>query len=413
MTKLTKKNQIWTIKPTEEDIWNAIEYAKKSLNWTFNRMGKQGKWSWYNRMMRILFGVLGQNSLIKEVNKRCKNKTGKTFTKDWNDYRSEDAFDLFLPNNEHLLDLKCFNHFPDKDDPKIRPPFSLDYFIKNISYAGADYRKFFPCLIPADQFRTKKTPKDYYSFGVISSPNYISNKKDYNRQDHFLISSFMIQTGSMGHFLMYKKLIQEREKEGRGFDITLHRKAMDLLNEPISLSLGYEKEGGFHEDKFELKPNEKYEVNDISGVSFLRIRNNSIKKSLGEIVMQIRNNFTRPVYNYKRLNINKLPDKGKYVFKPEDFADLFPPGPINIYFIGFISHNDFKKCMKDYHCWVHPIDKESKYLNRKGTPNIPGFMHPRSTCYIYPNIYRGGLQNKNNYVLPKDLTNMDEICTIL
>ncbi|MCK4477897.1 hypothetical protein KAU88_05155 [Candidatus Bathyarchaeota archaeon] len=411
MTLLTKENQIWRIEPSKKTSINAVRYASMSVNWTFNRLAiKASPWTWYIRMMRIVSGVAVQQCLIRELEKR-----GKKIIKDLSDYRTEDTFDLALPNGE-ILDSKASNYYVDYVGPEIRPNFSLKYLIENKDYCGKDYRSFFPCLVPAEQFNVKrKRHKDYYLFAIVTCINFIRDKLT-GREDDWLIAAVPMD---LGNFLNYKKLVQAREEEGKGISLsfsvshnhTLEKYIPSKKKKTHKFYVGYEKDGNFSEEMVELGLNKAHEFPNISGFSYVRMDREEFETFHALIKMKIRNHLTKKMLNTRFKNINKLPQK-VFSFGRKHFANLYPPKS-EFFFLGWISYESFKERMASLPCYGPPKDKIDKYSNTEGVPSRPGLLYPRTTCFIYPNVWRGGMRNKNFYVLPRDLRTMDELLKIV
>jgi len=409
LTSLTDKSQIWETILSDTHITNAVHYAAKSVNWTFNRLAISGEWATFKRMMRIVTGVAAQQCLMSQVQKK-----GKVVTKDWSDYRTEDTFDLALPDGK-IADTKASNHYREYDTPKIRPKFSLDYLIKCKDYSGRDYRLFFPCAVPVEQFDVKrKRPKDYYIFTVISSPTDFISERMKGRDKAFLVAT--VPPG-LGNFLNYKKLVAAREAAGAGISLTFSIGPQAKINEYLSpgkrskVYAGCERDGGFFEERIELEEGSSASINDISGFSYLRMDSKEFECFSNILNMEVSNHLTEEIYDSGLRNINLLPQK-IHRFTKESFANLYIPQS-KIYFLGWIDRSTFEQKRKKLPCYGPPKDRMNKYSNTDGTPPILGVLYPRSTCYIYPNVYRGGFINKNYYVLPRDLREMDELLDIV
>ncbi|MDH5687041.1 MAG: hypothetical protein OEZ48_04170 [Candidatus Bathyarchaeota archaeon] len=384
---------------------DAVRYASRSVNWTFNRLAiRASEWTWYKRMMRIVTGVTVQQCLISELQRR-----GIAVLKDWSNYRTEDTFDIGLPAGR-ILDVKSFAHYREYDKPKIRSKFTLRYLIENRNYEGADYRRFFPCLVPSEQFDVKtRRHKDYYIFAIVSSINFI-REKFAGRKGGYYISVVPMQ---LGDFLNYKKLVLAREEEGKGISITFSLKSEAKLDKylrggekrSIGVYIGYEKAGEFREEAFDLKEGDSIDLSNLSGFSYVRVDKEDFKDFVGCLTMEIENLLDKEVLSgFKNRNI--LPQTN-YAFRKEHFANLYLPES-RIFFLGWIDRKSFVRRRAKLPCYGPPNDKVNKYLNREGVPPIPGVLYPRTACFFYPNIWGAGLINKNYYVLPRDLNIMDE-----
>ena len=228
MTKLETPGQILNFEILPEEVEKGVDYAKKSLPWTFNRMGiQEGDWTWYYRMMKIVVGVTVQEKLIDVLEER-----GVRIEKDWTNYRTEDVFDLSFPEGIKL-DVKSFNHYPEYNGG-LRQYFTKEFLIQNRNYYGSEWGKFFPCLVPKGQINRD----DLFIFAIISSSNYMRNKLE-DRERHFVITS---PAALWGNFLNHKKIIKAREEKDAPLDLTFTlRNNVSLDNTPLKFHFGYEK----------------------------------------------------------------------------------------------------------------------------------------------------------------------------
>jgi hypothetical protein len=396
MDKVTSIKDIWKLDIEKANETKGVKYASKSIPWTFNRMGIQdGDWTWYYRMMKISVGVMVQESLLKKLKEK-----GVQIEKQWKNYRTEDTFDLTPPSGIKI-DVKSFNHYVEYDG-KIRPEFSLNYMMENKSYSGNEWSKFFPWLIPYDQ----RKREDLFIFAVLSSPNYIKKKLG-DRDRNFILTSPPM---GWGFFFNNKKIILKREEEGKFLDLKFKLVGNSSLSQdPIDFTIGYEAGAKFHEEKISLKNGKQTAVNGASSLAYIKIDRKNLAAFNGQLRVYFENNLRKPILSgAKMVDLNRPPEEFWAVNKSM-FGDLYLPKPANLYFIGWITSEEAEKRRVTYPSYAHPLDKIDKRLNQKGNSNEGSLMFPRSCCYVYPNTHRGGLKNKNFYVLTSDLNTMDSL----
>ena len=163
MRKLKTKKDVWVLTPSANDLKAGAYYAAVSLPWTFNRMmlnttsaGQQ------HRALNIAKGIVGQDMLKREM-----KRVGIKAQTQRKSYRDEDLFDFNAEIGGTLtkLDLKSVNYFTNYS-PIGRKPFSVDLLMKYARYAGADWRTFFPMLVPHTQIEQSK---EGYCFAIACS----------------------------------------------------------------------------------------------------------------------------------------------------------------------------------------------------------------------------------------------------
>jgi hypothetical protein len=395
MKKVTKRRDIWEIDVSKQSEEMGVLYASKSLPWTFNRLGvREGPWTWYYRMMNINKGVMTQESLLGRL-----RKDDVDIEKEWKDYRTEDTFDLRAPNSTRI-DVKSLNYYTDYKSAK-RPEFSLEYLLENSEYSGNEWSKFFPWLVPCDQLKKN----DLFIFALLCSQNY-NSKRMGGRDKSFIVTS---PPAAWGSFLNHKKIILAREEDKKGLDLKFKlTQNVTLGGEPVEFEVGYEKAGKFFEQKLVLKNGRSDTIEGTSSLAYIRMEKHQIAAFIGKLLITFKNHLKRPVTSGQKLvDLNRAPSDCWEVTKGM-YGDLFIPKPMKLYFIGWIERNRFDEVRQSYPPYAHPIDAQSKERNQPGRSNENGLLFLRSCCYIYPNVFRGGLKNKNYYVLTHDLNVMDE-----
>lgn len=401
MKKVRTIGDIWELPISIETEMKGVDYASKSLPWTFNRMGiKAHAWTWYYRMMKINVGVMVQETLLTKL-----RLSGAKIDKEWKNYRTEDTFDL-VTSDGIKIDVKSLNYYPEYDG-KIRPKFSLEYLIKKRSYSGEKWAKFFPWLIPRGQVKRD----DLFIFALLSSPNYMSKKLG-DRNKNFLITS---PPAIWGDFFNNKKIILAREKQTKGLDLKFKLiKNSNLTNDSVRFWIGFEKAGKFLERKIILQNGKSKTIKNTSSLAYVRVGKTDMPLFTGELVVSYKNHLCSSVISGGKFrDLNQPPSEPYWRIKRSMFADLFLPKPATLYFIGWIERNEFQKRREKYPSYAHPVDLNDKTVNQLGRSDEAGLMFTRSCCYIYPNVFRGGLKNRNYYVLTKDLNRMADLKDVL
>lgn len=433
MKTLEQEQDIWKLQPNKKDLIAAAKYAAITLPWTFNRMFKNTSSRGQNdRALNIAKGIVAQ-----EVLRRKLSEVGIKAETERKSYRDSDLFDfkIFLNGNPILMDIKSFNYYTDYKSYG-REDLSSSLIIGNADYPGPDWRRFFPMLVPHTQIRQDK---EAYCFAISSS---IDFRRDIstNRND-FMISAF--PHGEIMPFLSDKRLILEREAKENGIyiDITLRQEKSLFKNENLNLIV----KGEWNEEqsfvKIELQANKKIEnIGPFSAISSFEIDKESYDKFIdSSIEIEISDNhLSKPVLNSSKRNVNKIPDKN-LVIEREDFCNLVLPNDYQIYYLGWITKEEYLAKVSDYVGYVWPNDDETPYENQLWTQitekdkshleranfedNIEyepkllnaGWMktHGRgggACCYVFPNIgYMGGIKENNLYILPSDLYTMNEL----
>ncbi len=429
--KLGKTDDIWELKPTREDLRKGADYAAITLPWTFNRMGL----NWSSRGQRERALNIAKGIVAQEMLKRKFNEIGIRPDVDRTSYRSSDLFDFKLPINgqDVLMDIKTINYYRNYSGTD-REPLSKDLIINNRAYFGPDWRQFFPMLIPATQINQEK---EIYCFGIASSDDFRSHI-DEGRTEHRLHAFPFLEHLP---FLCTQKLIKMREEAGRGFFLQLSLKQdSDLFaSNKLSIELYGEWDGEKQIIPVELDPDgTPISIGPFSSLCSVRITRESFSELNGEIHFTIKNKFKEVVLNTARRNINSVP-QAPMILTKNDFANLILPSDYTLYFLGWVSKDEYLSTVPQYSGYVWPNDKENKYHNQvwdqitendlekitryafesylqKTTPKLnAGWLktHGRgggACCYVFPNIGRnGGVKETNLYVLPQDLNRMAEL----
>jgi len=431
MKKLLEKSEIWTIKPEDEDFKVAAHYASISLPWTFNRMmmnlssaGQQ------RRALNIAKGILAQEGL-----KRLFIKHGIEAKTQRKSHRDSDLFDFKIKTDQGLvkLDVKTINHYNNYENVE-RPTFSVDYLMENSSYSGPQWSQFFPMLIPHTQVRQEK---DCYCFAIASSHDF---RKDVavDRND-YMLAAFPFKEHAP--FMHSQQLCLAREEEGKGIFLNVTFDGETLFdNGQITLNVIGEWDGGIQKLPVTIKNGiMASEIGPFSCVNCFQISKPDFDKlGINKLKISISSNKLRkPVRNSTRRNLNVSP-KGQMVLTSDDFCNLILPTSYELNFLGWLLKDEFLATFKKYPGYIWPDDKTDSSKNQEWSQitendlktitklDIEDCISKEPTrlnagllkgmalggsacCYVYPNIFGGGLRETNLYVLPSDLCVMDLI----
>ncbi len=427
--KLKTKEDIWVLTPSAEDLKAGAYYAAVSLPWTFNRMMRNtGSAGQKNRALNIAKGVVGQEML-----KRRMKQVGIRAQTQRKSHRDEDLFDFNAEIDGTLtkLDLKSFHYFTDYV-PVGREPFSLDLLMRHAGYAGADWRNFFPMLVPHTQIEQSK---EGYCFAIARS--FDIRKDIHTDRTGYALTAFPY--GFHLEFLSSKKLCRLREESQKGFYIELLYKTNSLFGTEVTMSVIGEWDGELKRINEKLRSGVANQVGPFSCISSFQIDLDSYEQLCGTVEISLRkNDFTKTVLNTTKRNTNVFPEKS-FNLQRDDFCNLFLPTDYTLYVIGWIYKDEFHRSCRQYTGWVWPMDSVDKFKNQAWTQitesdgnmfekkgfgdSIQGPPHmlragwlktsgrgPGACCYVFPNIGAGGgVKETNLYVLPQDLYNMGSL----
>ena len=429
MRKLRSKKDIWVLTPSTADLEAGAYYASVSLPWTFNRMmlntssgGQQ------NRALNIAKGVVGQEMLKREM-----QRVGIKAQTQRKSYRDEDLFDF---NAEILgtptkLDLKSVHYFTNyaRDD---REPFSADFLMKYAGYADADWRTFFPMLVPHTQIEQSK---EGYCFAIASS---IDIRKDIEtNRTRYALTAFPY--GEHLGFLSSKKLCLEREEANKGFYIECLYETDSIFGSEVTMTVIGEWARKPRVIEMKLRSGAARRVGPLSCISSFQVDKDSYDRLSGSVEISVgKNDFKKPVLNTLKRNTNEVTSR-PFKLAKSDFCNLFLPTDYTLYVIGWTHKDEFLRACRQYTGWVWPMDRIDRFKNRawtqiteddlkklertgfdssiQGKPRMlrAGWLKTTgrgggACCYVFPNIgANGGVKETNLYILPQDLYNMDSL----
>lgn len=429
MRKLSSTSDIWELAPSIEDFRQGAIYAALTLPWTFNRMMlNSSSWGQQSRALNIAKGIAGQEVLKREL-----NRVGVPARAQRKSHRDDDLFDLEseIEGRPTKIDLKSIHYFTDYDSLG-REPFSTDLLIKNMAYSGPDWRLFFPMLVPHTQIAQDK---EVYCFAIASS---VDPRQDVfaGREEHALTA---FPYGKHLEFLSSKKLCLRREETSNGFAIELLYRHDSLFDTELNIAVIGEWAGKPCLHDLRVRSGRPTEVGPFSCVTSFQIDHGSYLRLDGSVkVSVVSNDFTAPVLNSSKRNINSYPEECFQITK-NDFCNLRLPTDYRLYVIGWIYKNEFIEACRQYSGWVWPNDKDNRFKNQawrqiterdRSTLTTRGFGDVLNDdtdilsagwlkttghgggacCYVFPNLGSGGgVKETNLYVLAKDLYTMDSL----
>lgn len=429
MSKLETVEDIWVLTAEPRDLETGAHYAAVSLPWTFNRMMyNTSSKSQKQRALNVAKGIVGQEILKREL-----QRIGIQAETQRKSHRDEDLFDLNVDIQGQLtrLDLKTVNYYTDYDSYGRRQ-FTTDHLLNYASYAGPNWRTFFPMLVPHTQIDQNK---EAYCFAIASSIDIRENiSKDRNA---YALTAFPY--GTHQAFLSSKKLCSARESQDLGFYVDLYYNDVGLFDSSITISILGEWATDFIKIDIELKPGVTECLGPFSCISSFQIEKKQYDKFNGQIHISVaENELNTSILNSSKRDIN-IPPSDPLVIGTGDFCNLILPNNYTLYVIGWINKDDFLKACRQYTAWIWPKDSVDKYQNQPWSeiseddikklkkadladayqshpPRInAGWLKTtgRGTgacCYVFPNVPRaGGVRETNLYVLPKDLHTMASI----
>lgn len=431
MTRLSRVEDVWALQPVQNDLIAGAEYAAITLPWTFNRMmlntGSKGQQS---RALNISKGIVVQEVLRRELGGKGRNPLPQEKS-----HRDDDFFDFSIEIAGELckLDIKSFTYYSDYSDVG-RGPLTKELIIKNRSYCGEDWRRFFPMLVPHTQILQHK---EAYCF-VISSSSDPRHAVGKNRLFYRLTA---FPYGESLPFLSSKRLCLAREGAERGIYIDCKYMSNALTDgSEIKLVIIGEWAGALQRCEIGMKSNSRVtNVGPFSCVSSFQISRDDYDRMYGTAEISVsKNELEDVVLNTARRNINVAPSTPVTISR-SDFANLVLPADYTVYALGWIGKGEFFERCRNYLGWVWPMDKIDRYKNQawsqitdndrmtvkrvglddciQAKPSLLRAGMLKTTgkgsgacCYVFPNIgYGGGVKETNLYVLPQDLHIMDEL----
>lgn len=424
---IPESKSIWELTATKQDLEAGAFYASVSLPWTYNRMSLRSRSEGQqSRAINIAKGIV-----VQEVLRRAFTERGVIPVIQRKSHRDEDLFDFKIPIDGGLktLDIKSFHFYTDYSGTG-RQPLSSKLIFENRQYAGPEWRRFFPMLVPHDQITTGK---DAYCFAISSS---IDPRKDIHRKRaSYAITAFPY--GNWIGFLSSKPLCLAREAAGKGFAISIDYKAPQNSS-PISLVVIGEWSGERQVEEVELKPGAaNLGTKPFSCVSSFRLKRDDYEQMTGHFLISINSNdFSTRIQDSGVTNVNLIPDTPLQI-SSADFCNLVLPSDFTVYTIGWISKDDFVNRYRQYTGWLGPTqdapdfnrpwtsvsEEDRRIMRRIGLGNVQSLSSEQShagvvrkgdtnnngaCCYVFPYIGKfGGVKETNLYILPDDLNIMD------
>jgi hypothetical protein len=181
----------------------------------------------------------------------------------------------------------------------------------------------------------------------------------------------------------------------------------------LTFFIGYEADGKFNEEKIVLSNGKSSSIKGASSLAYIRLGKKDLCVFSGKLLVSFKNHFTGQVLSgAKMIDLNQ-PPSDTWIIEKGMFADLYFPQPIKLFFVGWIEKRESERLRDNYPSYAHPLDNVSKEQNQLGNTDQNGLLFVRSCCFVYPNVFRGGLHNKNFYVLTRDLNLMKDLSKAL
>lgn len=388
MTLVTQPSEIWTIPLIDQDIQSAVEYGITSWPWTYDRMGDQEKGKYDKAISHIVVGRAAQNAFNRIVEGK-----GYQLEIDKTDYKKVDRWDFRTKGGRKKVDVKTFNYY--KDFSASRPALSTKIVVE--SKLGDTWKRFFPMLIPVDQYTN--IPKDYYAFGIVASLSFL-HCPDAESNAKFLIAQPRTADPKKIKLLdeVYKgDFVRERTEQKQTFNITIKRvDKLPIKTLVVSMGIGGAS-GEAKQRELKFERDTEYKFSKITAFHYLRLHGNCIGYQSDDSVFEVK------FRNIGDKNIDA-------VVRGTDFYDVWIHHGV-AYFIGWISREDFTQARKKYPAYEPDKSKQqnAEILNKTG------FLEEGSFWYVLPPLRRGGGGTKrpNYYCLPEDLRTMDSLLQML
>ena len=347
MRKLAKTGDIWVLRPTMDDLKEGARYAAISLPWSFNRMmmntGSRGQ---QLRALNIAKGVVGQ-----EVLRRHLERNRVQLTVQRKSHRDDDLFDLkvSVPPTDGSgevakMDLKTFHYYRDYASFG-REPLTQDLLVRHGGYAGPDWRRFFPMLVPHTQIEQSK---ELYCFAVADSID-IRQDPFTDRSDHVLTA---FPFGRHLPFLSSSKLCLQRERANKGFNLEIEYLQDSLLDASVHVRVNGEWGGRAKAESKNIEPSGIRRFGPYSCVSSFEIDPVGYATFGGRLAVKtVENRFTEVVRNSNGKNVNVPPQKSLYLDK-RDFCNLVLPSHYQLYVLGWIYKDTFLRRVLPLSWWA-------------------------------------------------------------
>lgn len=413
MDRVTDAGDIWTLTPTLEDRYLGARYAGISLPWTWDRMEQENdrRHATRNRAFNVVKGQVAQRALRRALADR-----GADVRVQEKSHRETDAYDLRFDSHPAVtdLDLKTFNHFADYGVDE-KPPLDAGLIADNATYEGPEWGRFFPQLVPADQF---SQDKDAYCFAVSDSIDYRTTVEG---RPGYELYAFPTPDAAVGDYLVSD--IAERDAAEEHFSLALRVDAPERIGD-LSVKVVGERNGDLEEEWVDVGADPAV-VGPLAGVDSFKVREDAYRtldRTDAEIVVSIEA-ADRPA------------PAGSMRLGAADFHNLLLPTEFTVYVVGWLPKSAFRERAIRRPGWVGPAadsfpenrpwdfvtDEDRREFRQQGLEwvladdgGVRGALRRNAGCYYYPKINPddlryGGLRKTNLYVLPGDLRPMDAL----
>ena len=437
---------VWGLPITPDSNRIATDYARWSLPFTYNRMGyHQTPKNLITRLRNIANGKNVELVLCDWLN----SQTDCVVELDDSPFYSEDKFDMRINGVE--TDSKGFFVYDDvvESERDHRSPLSPENLIQDKDYDGAEWSRFFPMLIPFDQYKRRKARtifsivQTHYPGGPgtndgagewlagIHNEQYVDQEGRQGMTPSLYYMGPYSPQSKIGNALWAAR----REAEA-GFEIELSlRGVLPLGTDSLTITIN-----GLNPDqvrhKCTLAAGETCTVGPLMAICSFDMDEAQVLGG-GQWEWVIRpgqQHFSGEVWNgLRNANFNE-PPMCEVVLTSNHFGNMHLVNS-KLHIIGHIGAEQFRDSMLKHNSYLFPLRENDPLLNTPwsritdddvkrmrplkienlineakatGEPIncgiLKGGLGIGACCYFYPSPK--GLRSSNSYVLPGDLEPM-------
>jgi hypothetical protein len=438
----------WGLPITNESNRIATDYARWSLPFTYNRMGyNQTPKNLISRLRNIANGKNVEVVLREWLN----SNTNCVVEIDESPFYSEDKFDMTINGVE--TDSKSFFVYDDVTGAgnDRRLPISPQHLIENKDYNGREWPRFFPMLIPFDQYRNRKEITIFsmvqtrYPGGAETndgSGEWLAgiHNDNFKENGEIGVSPSLYYMGPYSpQSRIGNALWTARREAGAGFEIELSlRGTLPLGTDFLTITVN-----GLNPDQVRyqctLAAGETRTVGPLMAICSFDMDEAQVLGG-GQWEWVIRpgqQHFDDAVWNgLRNVNFNE-PPQCDVVLKSIHFGNMHLVDS-QLHIIGWIGAEQFREAMLEHNSylfpqreidpllntpWVRITDDDIQRMRPLGIENLitealsigepincgilKGGMSIGACCYFYPSPK--GLRSSNSYVLVGDLNPIDSV----
>ena len=368
MNRVTKLSDLWPpcyVKSV--DIKEAIDYATVSIPWTFDRLryGPHTQNAVNRRLLHILNGVLNQTILERELTSR-----GYECAKDWKNYRDSDVFDFRI--GESKFDVKTVIVYSEYNEVWNRKPFTHRLLIENKSYAGPEWKLFFPMMVTTSQLTVEKTNESYI-FGIAETEFDLRTRNPHQEDEGFWCA---VPYSDAHSFFHSPGVIRAREEAGQGFrvEVKWDKSQLDLEDDKgkkVKLTLFGEWSGKTQTETITVREeSQAHSKREFSSLSCVRLEHPAVLSDFDTLTVKVENAFKEfvPKPTSPLVNLN---DPGfEWSLDKSSFVNLKVPDGYKLHWIGHIPFVEFASTFSRYSAYFIPLPGRSRNQSVRLTPGI-------------------------------------------